>query len=290
MADRHSRDPISYRPKTETAAWLDDIAKREGRPVRAVVGDAVERARRISEADLGAFDREVDRRTLAYFTAKRDSEATEELAALNAAIGAYQHAISQWQPPRRDQDETEEEGSRMSHIMAYIDDDGGVSTMPVSDRDEFQPGVTTAEAWEAMSLLERDALAERGSPESIRQRESARAAAASRRKAQGRQFARQVQKDQAAQNAWRDLPLVMFEAGEDGVTAWRRTSETGAWEPADDMNITRAERWDDDSNDYAYDIRPRKVTGQPRGKLLASLAEAEAISRELRAADDAPSG
>jgi hypothetical protein len=98
--DRHHRNPITYRPKTETAAWLDDIAEREGRPVRAVVGEAVERARMISEADLGAFDREVDRRTTAYFAARREGEAPEELAALNAAIEAYRFAISQWQPPR----------------------------------------------------------------------------------------------------------------------------------------------------------------------------------------------
>lgn len=54
----------------------------------------------ISEADLGAFDREVNRRTTAYFTARRGGEAEEELAALNAAIEAYRHAISRWQPPR----------------------------------------------------------------------------------------------------------------------------------------------------------------------------------------------
>jgi hypothetical protein len=100
MADRHSRNPITYRPKTGTAAWLDDIAKREGRPVRAIVGDAVERARAISEADLGAFDREVSRRTMTYLTARREGEASEETAALNAAIDAYRHAILQWRPPR----------------------------------------------------------------------------------------------------------------------------------------------------------------------------------------------
>jgi hypothetical protein len=101
MTDRHARNPITYRPPRQTAAWLDDIAEREGRPVRSVVGEAVERARVISEADLGAFDREVNRRTLAYFAARRSGEAAGELAALNAAITAYQVAISQWQPSRR---------------------------------------------------------------------------------------------------------------------------------------------------------------------------------------------
>ena len=100
MADRHSRNPITYRPPSDTYGWLEDIAVREGRPVRAVVGEAVERARMISEADLGAFDREVNRRTLAYFTARRHGEAAGELAALDAAIEAYRRAIGMWQPPR----------------------------------------------------------------------------------------------------------------------------------------------------------------------------------------------
>jgi hypothetical protein len=102
-ADRHRRDPITYRPPADTAGWLDDIAAREGRPVRRVVGDAVERARRIDEAGLAAFDREQDRRFMAWHTARAGGEdGAEELAALDAAIRAYHAAIREWQPPRRD--------------------------------------------------------------------------------------------------------------------------------------------------------------------------------------------
>lgn len=99
--DRHKRDPITYRPPGDTHGWLEDIAEREGRGVRAVVGEAVERARFISESDLAALDREVTRRTMALFTARtegRDSSA--EQASADAAIEAYRHAIGRWQPPR----------------------------------------------------------------------------------------------------------------------------------------------------------------------------------------------
>jgi hypothetical protein len=103
MADRHARNPITYRPPSDTAGWLEGIAEREGRPVRKVVGDAVERARRIDEAGLAAFDREQDRRFLAWHSARaRGEDGAEELAALDAAIRAYQAAIRKWQPPRRD--------------------------------------------------------------------------------------------------------------------------------------------------------------------------------------------
>jgi hypothetical protein len=100
--DRHSRDPITYRPPKDTAGWLDDIARREGRPVRRVVGDAVERARRVDEAGLAAFDREQDRRFTAWHAAMaRGEDGAEELAALNAAMDAYQSAIRKWHPPHR---------------------------------------------------------------------------------------------------------------------------------------------------------------------------------------------
>lgn len=96
MADRHSRNPITYRPPNDTAGWLDDIAEREGRPVRAVVGEQVERARAIDEAGLSAFAREQDRRFMAWHRARgRGEDGAAELEALNAAMDAYQQAIRQ---------------------------------------------------------------------------------------------------------------------------------------------------------------------------------------------------
>jgi hypothetical protein len=100
VADRHDRNPITYRPPSDTRGWLEDIAEREGRPVRRVVGDAVERARRIDEAGLAALDREQDRRFMAWHAAMAKGEdGAEELAALDAAIEAYKAAIRKWQPP-----------------------------------------------------------------------------------------------------------------------------------------------------------------------------------------------
>jgi hypothetical protein len=102
MADRHVRNPITYRPPSDTAGWLEDIAEREGRPVRKVVGDAVERARRVDEAGLAAFDREQDRRFTAWHAAMAAGEdGGQELAALDAAMEAYQAAIRRWRPPQR---------------------------------------------------------------------------------------------------------------------------------------------------------------------------------------------
>ena len=99
MADRHARNPITYRPPADTYGWLEDVAEREGRPVRAVVGDAVARARMISEADLAALDREVTRRMQDLFTARterRDDAEEQKLA--DAAIEAYRYAIGRWRP------------------------------------------------------------------------------------------------------------------------------------------------------------------------------------------------
>lgn len=99
-ADRHKEHPITYRPPSDTRGWLDDIAEREGRPVRAVVGEAVERQRRVDEAGLAAFDREQDRRMAAWLAARhRGEDGKEELAALNAAMEAYRHAVRRWKPP-----------------------------------------------------------------------------------------------------------------------------------------------------------------------------------------------
>ncbi len=101
MGDRHARNPITYRPPSDTAGWLDDIAEREGRPVRAVVGDAVERARAIDEAGLSAFSREQDRRFMEWHRARGQGESGEaELEALNAAIEAYRQALAAWKPSR----------------------------------------------------------------------------------------------------------------------------------------------------------------------------------------------
>ena len=99
MSSQHKHDPISIRPPDDTYGWLDDIAEREGRPVRRIIGDALERARRIDEAGLASFDREQDRRFIAWHAARgRGEDGAEELAALNAAIEAYRTAIGQWHP------------------------------------------------------------------------------------------------------------------------------------------------------------------------------------------------
>ena len=98
--DRHRRDPITYRPKEDTWGWLDDIAEREGRPVRAVIADAVQRERLISEAGLAAFDRECTRRLMAFFDARTHGrDGAEESRALMAAESAYRRAIAEWEPP-----------------------------------------------------------------------------------------------------------------------------------------------------------------------------------------------
>lgn len=98
--DRHARDPITYRPAADTWGWLDDIAAREGRPVRAIIGEAVEQARRIDEAGLAAFAREQDRCFMAWHAARRRGEDGDaELTALNAAMDAYRQAITRWEPP-----------------------------------------------------------------------------------------------------------------------------------------------------------------------------------------------
>lgn len=98
--DRHKKTPMGYRPPNDTRGWLEDIAAREGRSQHSIVSEAVERARMISEADLAAFDREVTRCMMAIFTARNAGrDTTAEQAAFDAACAAYQHAISQWQPP-----------------------------------------------------------------------------------------------------------------------------------------------------------------------------------------------
>jgi hypothetical protein len=99
-SDRHARNPITFRPAADTWGWLDDIAAREGRPVRAVVRDAVERERVISEAGLAAFDRECTRRLAAFFDARsKGRDGAEESRALMAAEAAYRRAIAEWEPP-----------------------------------------------------------------------------------------------------------------------------------------------------------------------------------------------
>jgi hypothetical protein len=101
MADRHDKDPITYRPPKDTRGWLEDIAAREGRPVRTIVRDAVERERVISEAGLAAFDRECTRRLAAFFDARsKGRDGAEESRALMAAEAAYRRAIAEWEPPR----------------------------------------------------------------------------------------------------------------------------------------------------------------------------------------------
>ena len=50
MPDRHAQTPISIRPPKDDRAWLESYAKQTGRPVRAILVEALAeyRARRMA--------------------------------------------------------------------------------------------------------------------------------------------------------------------------------------------------------------------------------------------------
>jgi hypothetical protein len=50
MTDRHAQNPISIRPPKDDRAWLEAHAKQTGRPVRAIIVDAIARERGRQEA------------------------------------------------------------------------------------------------------------------------------------------------------------------------------------------------------------------------------------------------
>jgi len=50
MADRHAQSPISIRPPRDDRAWLEAYAEQTGRPVRAILVEALARERARQEA------------------------------------------------------------------------------------------------------------------------------------------------------------------------------------------------------------------------------------------------
>jgi hypothetical protein len=177
--------------------------------------------------------------------------------------------------------------SETTYILAYVDG-GTIATMPVTDHDKFQPGVTSQEAWDVMGGTERAGLAARGSAEHIRARQEIRRAGAGRRATQGRAFARQREAERAKAERWSKLPRLMYEGREDGPVEWERTSTPGKWK-ATTRNVIATERWNADSNDWEQDTRPSRITGQPCNELRATLeeAQADALARAQAEADTA---
>jgi hypothetical protein len=45
MTDRHAQNPISIRPPRDDRAWLESYARQAGRPVRAIIVEAIARER-----------------------------------------------------------------------------------------------------------------------------------------------------------------------------------------------------------------------------------------------------
>jgi hypothetical protein len=64
MPDRHAQAPISIRPPRDDRAWLESYAKRTGRPVRAIIVEALARERARQEAGTMALT-DADRRLAA---------------------------------------------------------------------------------------------------------------------------------------------------------------------------------------------------------------------------------
>lgn len=52
MPDRHAQSPISIRPPKDDRAWLEAHARQTGRPVRAIIVDALARERARQEAGI----------------------------------------------------------------------------------------------------------------------------------------------------------------------------------------------------------------------------------------------
>lgn len=68
MPDRHAQTPISIRPPKDDRAWLEAYAKQAGRPVRAIIVEAIARERARQETgtmDIAARAREAGARLLA---------------------------------------------------------------------------------------------------------------------------------------------------------------------------------------------------------------------------------
>jgi hypothetical protein len=55
MPDRHAQAPISIRPPKDDRAWLESYAKQAGRPVRAIIVEALARERARQEAGTMAL-------------------------------------------------------------------------------------------------------------------------------------------------------------------------------------------------------------------------------------------
>lgn len=55
MTDRHAQNPISIRPPKDDRAWLESYARDTGRPVRAIIVEALAeyRARRTAASARG---------------------------------------------------------------------------------------------------------------------------------------------------------------------------------------------------------------------------------------------
>jgi len=62
MTDRHAQAPISIRPPRDDRAWLEAHARQTGRPVRAIIVEALARERARQEA--GTMLTDADRRLI----------------------------------------------------------------------------------------------------------------------------------------------------------------------------------------------------------------------------------
>jgi hypothetical protein len=78
----------------------------------------------------------------------------------------------------------------------------------------------------------------------------------------------------------------MYEGRGDGIVAWEKTDNVGVWAPAEHLNATVTERWDNDSNDWVHDQRPAKISVHPRHPLRRTAGEARTDSKALQ--DGAP--
>ena len=96
--DRHARNPITFRPSPDLRDRLDAIAEKEGRPVRAVIRDAVEREVIIRESDLAALDREQTRAMMAFYGAKAGEEADRAHRYFQEVTAAYLDAVAACRP------------------------------------------------------------------------------------------------------------------------------------------------------------------------------------------------
>jgi hypothetical protein len=83
MPDRHAQNPISIRPPKDDRAWLESYARQVGRPVRAVIVEAIARERARQEA--GTMDiTDADRRLV---TRSRELADAHDMDALRVIAG-----------------------------------------------------------------------------------------------------------------------------------------------------------------------------------------------------------